>query len=68
MSKIKIPYAEFYIINVCNLACPGCNRFNNYNFVGYQRWADYADVYAQWAKEFAYFLEPKLLEWLSNYE
>jgi len=51
MSKIKIPYAEFYIINVCNLACSGCNRFNNYNFVGYQRWEDYAEIYAQWANE-----------------
>lgn len=51
MPEHRIPYAEFYIINVCNLACPGCNRFNNYNFTGYQRWDDYADVYAQWAKE-----------------
>ena len=51
MPKHRIPYAEFYIINVCNLACAGCNRFNNYNFTGYQRWEDYADVYAEWAKE-----------------
>lgn len=51
MPKHRIPYVEFYIINVCNLACQGCNRFNNYNFTGYQRWEDYADVYAQWAQE-----------------
>lgn len=51
MSKLHIPYVEFYITNVCNLACPGCNRFNNYNFTGYQRWNDYADTYRQWAKE-----------------
>ena len=51
MSKIKIPYVEFYIINTCNLACPGCNRFNDYNFTGYQRWNDYADVYRQWAEQ-----------------
>lgn len=51
MPKHRIPYVEFYIINVCNLACTGCNRFNNYNFTGYQRWEDYADVYAQWARE-----------------
>ena len=51
MPKLYIPYAEFYIINVCNLACPGCNRFNDYNFTGYQRWADYADVYREWAQE-----------------
>ena len=51
MPKLYIPYAEFYIINVCNLACPGCNRFNDYNFTGYQRWADYADVYREWAHQ-----------------
>lgn len=26
MSKLKIPYLEFYITNVCNLSCPGCIR------------------------------------------
>ena len=51
MPNLHIPYAEFYIINVCNLACSGCNRFNNYNFTGYQRWSDYADIYQQWAKQ-----------------
>lgn len=51
MKKIKIPYAEFYITNVCNLSCPGCNRFNNYKFTGYQRWDDYSEVYAQWAQQ-----------------
>ena len=48
---MKLNYAEFYITNVCNLACPGCNRFNNYKFKGVQRWDQYKDVYAQWAKE-----------------
>ena len=51
MSKPFIPYVEFYMINVCNLACPGCNRFNNYQFNGYQRWSDYAEVYQQWAQQ-----------------
>lgn len=51
MPKHRIPYAEFYIINVCNLACPGCNRFNNYNFTGYQRWEDYAETYSAWAQQ-----------------
>jgi organic radical activating enzyme len=51
MSKLFIPYAEFYIINVCNLACSGCNRFNNYQFNGYQSWGDYSDVYQQWSKQ-----------------
>jgi hypothetical protein len=51
MSKLFVPYVEFYIINVCNLACSGCNRFNNYQFNGYQRWSDYADIYQQWAQQ-----------------
>ena len=51
MPKLHIPYVEFYIINVCNLACAGCNRFNDYNFTGYQRWSDYASVYQQWAEQ-----------------
>ena len=41
---------EFYITNVCNLTCQGCNRFNNYKFSGFQRWSDYHDTYASWAE------------------
>lgn len=44
------PVVEFYITNVCNLSCRGCNRFNNYNFKGHQRWADHADAYEAWSK------------------
>jgi hypothetical protein len=47
----RIDYVEFYITNVCNLACPGCNRFNNYKFKGFQRWADHEEEYTQWSKE-----------------
>ena len=36
-----IPNIEFYITNVCNIACPQCNRFNNWNFKGHQIWKDY---------------------------
>jgi hypothetical protein len=50
MSKIKIKYCEFYITHVCNLACSGCNRFNNFKFAGFQRWQDYKDVYRQWSE------------------
>ena len=57
MLRLRVPYVEFYITNVCNLACPGCNRFNNYEFRGYQRWQDYADIYQQWAQE----IEPSTL-------
>lgn len=40
---------EFYITNVCNLTCANCNRFNNHDFRGWQRWSDYAGQYRQWA-------------------
>jgi organic radical activating enzyme len=50
----KINYCEFYITNVCNLACPGCNRFNNYRFKGFERWEDHEAEYTQWAKELAF--------------
>lgn len=49
--KIFIPYFEFYITNVCNLACAGCNRFNNYKFTGYQKWSDYKEIYKRWSQE-----------------
>lgn len=41
---------DFYITNVCNYTCDHCNRFNNHHFTGWQRWSDYADVYAEWSK------------------
>ena len=47
--RIYIPNIEIYITNVCNLTCTNCNRFNNYDFKGWQRWSDYADQYAEWA-------------------
>lgn len=50
MTKRTIPYAEFYITNVCNLTCEDCNRFNNLKFRGWQSWHDYADTYARWAE------------------
>ena len=76
MPNLHIPYVEFYIINVCNLACAGCNRFNNYNFTGYQRWSDYASVYQQWAEQVDVgsigilggepLLNPTFLEWVQG--
>lgn len=41
---------EFYITNVCNLTCRGCNRFNNLGLKGWQRWQDHASEYESWAK------------------
>lgn len=45
---VSIPFLEFYITNVCNLQCRGCNRFNNYNFKGHFAWND---AYEEWAKK-----------------
>jgi hypothetical protein len=48
---IKIfPVVEFYITNVCNLSCRGCNRFNDLNFKGHQYWDDHAEEYEAWSK------------------
>jgi len=40
----------FYITNVCNLACKGCESFNNFNFKGHQLWKDYEETYIKWSK------------------
>lgn len=41
---------DFYITNVCNLTCHNCNRFNNHDFKGWQRWSDYESQYEQWGR------------------
>jgi len=52
MSKrITIDKLEFYITNVCNLTCSGCNRYNNYKFAGWQDYDDYADVIRRWSEK-----------------
>jgi len=43
------PVVEFYITNVCNLECRGCNRFNDEKFKGHQLWDDYAEEIEHWA-------------------
>lgn len=45
-----IPKVEFYITNVCNLTCNNCNRFNNHDFKGWQRWSDYEAQYEEWGR------------------
>jgi len=67
---------DFYITNVCNLTCEDCNRFNNHNFRGWQRWSDYESVYKQWGKLVDLravtimggepFLNPTLVEWVQG--
>ena len=61
MSKrITIDKLEFYITNVCNLTCSGCNRYNNYKFAGWQDWDEYAEVIAQWAEKI-HIVKPMML-------
>ena len=50
MKKRLIEKVEFYITNVCNLTCDHCNRFNNFNFKGWQRWSDHAQDYERWSE------------------
>ena len=50
MKSHYVPTIEFYITNVCNLSCTGCNRFNNYKFTGFQKWNDYKEVYKKWSE------------------
>lgn len=67
---------EFYITNVCNLACSNCNRFNNYDFTGWQRWSDYAADYQKLSKHIGLkaivlmggepLLNPTVTEWISG--
>lgn len=67
---------DFYITNVCNLTCNGCNRFNNHNFRGWQRWSDYESDYRCWGQLTELtaatimggepFLNPTLGDWISG--
>jgi organic radical activating enzyme len=51
MSRIQIDKLEFYITNVCNLTCSGCNRYNNYKFAGWEDFDDYEEILTQWSKK-----------------
>ena len=74
--QLPINLVEFYITNVCNLTCQGCNRFNNYKFTGYQKWNDFKDVYSEWAKQIRPMdigilggeplLNPDYMQWVSG--
>ena len=76
MNRAHISYVEFYITNVCDFNCEGCNRLNNYHFTGHQLWKDYAEVYEQWAEKLDIgritilggepTLNPSLPEWITN--
>jgi organic radical activating enzyme len=74
--RIFIPNIEFYITNVCNLTCSNCNRFNDHDFKGWQRWSDYKEQYTNWAKHVRLqritilggepLLNPSLLDWVDG--
>lgn len=74
MNKHHFKKLEFYITNVCNLTCEGCNRFNNYNFSGWQRWSDYEADYEKWAQHIDIdhmvllggepLLNPDIMDWI----
>jgi hypothetical protein len=72
--KRQIQKLEFYITNVCNLACPDCNRFNDHNFRGHQFWQDYEHDYQEWGRRLDVsglvilggepLLNPSILDWI----
>jgi organic radical activating enzyme len=49
--RILIERLEFYITNVCNLTCSGCNRYNNYKFSGWESWAEAEPILTKWAEK-----------------
>lgn len=53
-SRVHLPLVEFYITNVCNFNCSGCNRFNNYTFAGSSRWSDYRETYKKWSQRLTF--------------
>jgi organic radical activating enzyme len=45
-------YVEFYMTNVCNLNCQGCNSISNFNIAGgTHKWKDYQDIYKKWSNK-----------------
>lgn len=74
--RYLIPNIEFYITNVCNLTCSNCNRFNNHDFGGWQRWQDYQHIYQQWAEKIRLqritvlggepLLNPSVMDWVDG--
>lgn len=50
LKSLHLDYAEFYITNVCNLNCAGCNRYNNFNFTGQHKWETAEHRYRKWSE------------------
>lgn len=77
MEKILINRnVDFYIAHACNMNCPECSSFNNYNFRGNFLWKDYENVYTQWADKVNLkrvsilggepLANPSVLEWIQG--
>ena len=76
MTKLLLDRLEFYITNVCNMTCDGCNRFNNYKFSGWQSWEEAEPVLTEWAKKIDIkhpvilggepLLNPDIVKWISG--
>lgn len=74
MDKRFIQKLEFYITNVCNLTCSNCNRFNDHDFRGWQKWSDYEADYQEWGRKLAVeglvilggepLLNPSICDWI----
>lgn len=50
-NRILIDKLEFYITNVCNLTCSGCNRYNNFKFAGWESWEEAKPILTRWAEK-----------------
>lgn len=74
MHRRFVQKLEFYITNVCNLTCHNCNRFNDHDFRGWQRWSDYEADYREWGRRLSVeglvilggepLLNPTVLDWI----
>lgn len=64
----------FYITNVCNLTCSGCETYNNRKFKGHCQWATHESEYTEWSKKLDIdfitiiggepFTNPDLINWI----
>jgi organic radical activating enzyme len=74
--SFKINQGVFYITNVCNLTCTGCETFNNRKFKGHFLWEDFKTEYIEWSKKLEIdfitiiggepFANPDLINWIAG--
>lgn len=51
MQKLRLKHVEFFITNICNLNCEGCDALSNYNLHGnHGEWANWKSIYEPWAE------------------